>query len=60
MPLEFVYIEEYVMRARVQGGWLVVAVDGDSAPVNMVFIPDPGHEWQCEGYYEDDEEEDDE
>ena len=60
MPIEWVYIEEYVVRARVQGGWLVAAVDSDSAPVSLVFIPDPGHEWQCDDYYEGDDEEEEE
>ena len=61
MPIEWSYIEEYIVRARVHGGWLVAAVDSDNVPVNLVFIPDQGHEWQCEDYYEsgDDEEEED-
>jgi hypothetical protein len=57
MPIESDYIDEYIMRAKVAGGWLVYNVDSENVPVSLVFISDPGHSWQCESYYEGDEEE---
>jgi len=56
MPIESDYIDEYIKRAKVVGGWLVFNVDSENVPVNLVFVPDPGYTWQCSSYYGDEEE----
>jgi len=34
------------IRLRVQGGWLVDIHDTDNSMSSVVFVPDPGHEWE--------------
>jgi len=35
-------------RLKIYGGWLVVAWASSSGHGNILFIPDPNHEWDLE------------
>lgn len=58
MKFEFENIDDFHQRAKVQGGWLVKAIenvthvtdhqgmaDGWDWRVAMAFVPDPEHSW---------------
>ena len=57
MKFEFEKIDNYHMRAKVLGGWLVKAIEdvyhkdsfgaatGYDRRVAMAFVPDPKHSW---------------
>ena len=61
MEFKFEKIDDYHKRAKVQGGWLVKAIEnvahmngyrpditGFDYRVAMAFVPDPTHEWVIE------------
>lgn len=35
-------------RLKIHGGWLVVSWASNSVHENILFIPDPKHEWDLE------------
>ena len=60
MEFQFENIDDYHLRAKVHGGWLVKAIEnvghmedgrrptitGFDYRIAMTFVPDPTHEWK--------------